>query len=113
MSVASNVAVKINMTGDIEFGDEFNAAQNSSAPGVVGMQDLASGANTITVPTGATGVTIIPPAGNTETITAKGVTGDTGISLHRTNPSYIGLYSVSTFVLTASGTVTALRLIWS
>src|SRR2546426_11360173 len=47
---------------------------------------LASGANTITVPTGTgmpapTGCVIVLPSANTIVTTLKGVTGDTGIAL--------------------------------
>jgi len=67
------------------------------------IRNLTSGNNTITVPTGgssvATGCLIIPPSGNTNTVTLKGVNGDTGISLHRTNPTFVGLNAVSSFVL--------------
>jgi hypothetical protein len=44
----------------------------------------------------------------------KGVTGDTGIGLHLTDPSTIALAgSTATFVLTAGNTITGLRLYWS
>jgi hypothetical protein len=64
---------------------------------------LNSGANTITVPTGATAVVIQPPSGNTILVTFKGVTGDTGVPLHKTQPTVIALDSTATsFVLTAA-----------
>ena len=50
---------------------------------------LASGANTITVPTGATGVIVIPPVANTVALTLKGIAGDTGIPLSLTQPSVL------------------------
>lgn len=75
---------------------------------------LSSGANTITVPTGftVTGVTIFPPSGNTTAMTFKGVTGDTGVRLHNTIASQIGLdSSVATFCLTAGSAMTV-RIAW-
>ena len=88
--------------------------ENVAAPGDVDVQNLSSGANTITPPSGAKGVTIIFPPGNEVLVTLKGVTGDTGIVLHPTAPTSIGLYSASsTFVLTAASALTGIRLIWS
>jgi hypothetical protein len=77
-------------------------------------QDLTtvSGNNTVTVPVGALGVIIIPPAGNTIQITLKGVAGDTGVSLNLTDPSKISLNpGQATFVLNVGGAIT-LELEW-
>ena len=91
-----------------------SAADNSASPAQTEIPTLAAGANTITPPTGATACTIVPPTGNTETITLKGVTGDTGVVLHKTDPTSIGINSASdTFVLTASAEIIGVRLIWS
>ncbi len=94
------------------------AASNTNSPGSITVHTLASGANTITLPTGGTvpaAATIVPPSGNTETITLKGVTGDTGIVLHKTDPCTVslGTTAAGTFCLTAGGTITGLRIIWS
>ena len=70
---------------------------------------LASGANTITVPAGATGVIIIPPSANTQTLILKGVTGDTGVGISPTQPTLI-MFSTSapaSFVITAGGAIAA------
>ena len=76
---------------------------SSAAVGTISDTVLASGANTITVPSGATAVVIQPPSGNTILVTFKGVSGDTGVALHKTQPSVIALdSSVTSFVLTAA-----------
>src|SRR5712672_2440886 len=106
MSVASNRSITLTDTGDVEYAQSFSAAVNASGSGQNQLVNLASGANTITVPTSARAVTIIPPSGNITTITLKGVTGDTGVSLHLTDPTSIGLNGVTTFCLTAGGTIT-------
>jgi hypothetical protein len=64
---------------------------------------LASGFNSITVPSGATGCVITPPAGNAVALTLKGVTGDTGIPMHPTFPT-IPMFATSatTFGITAA-----------
>lgn len=113
MAVTSVVQININFSGDIEYGQQFDAAANSSSPGLIDGQTLALGANVITVPSNTTGVTLVPPSANTTVITLKGISGDTGISIHRTNPTYIGLNGVSTFVLDAAAQITGFRLIWS
>ena len=84
------------------------SANNELATTVV---SLASGANTITVPTGFTpsGVVMIPPSTNTQSLTLKGVTGDTGIAVSPNEPSLLNFASSppSTFVVTAGGTISA------
>lgn len=113
MSVTGTREITIILTGDVEFNQEFDSVQNTLAPGEILLADLASGSNTIMVPTGSTGATIIPPDGNTQTITLKGVTGDTGVAIHPSDPTSLGLNNVSSFDLTAGGTINALRVIFS
>ena len=73
--------------------------------------NLSSGANTITLPSGTRFVHIQPPAGNAQTITLKGVSGDTGVALHKTNWTALSLESgVTSLVLTAGGSVTAVEI---
>jgi hypothetical protein len=50
---------------------------------------LANGFNTLTRPTGADGVVIFPDPANAQTLTLKGVTGDTGLALNTKAPSVI------------------------
>ncbi len=106
----------ITFTGDVS-GTQTETADNANSPGVVELKTLASGANTITVPSGGStpqACTIVKPSGNTVTLLLKKVTGDTGILLHLTDSDTISLDStVTSFVLTASATLTGLRLVWS
>lgn len=107
----------ISLSGDVSATINANAASNAASPGKVDIVTLASGANTITPPSGGTtpvAVTITPPAANTNTITLKGVTGDTGVVLHKTDPTTVALNSpTDTFVLTASAQIIGVRLVWS
>ena len=109
--------VTIIYSGDVDGEQEINAADNSDSPAVVELKTLAIGANTITVPTAGdvpTAVTIVPPADNTTSITLKGVTGDTGVRIHDTDPTSIALDdSVTTFCLTAAAEIIGVRLYWS
>ncbi len=114
MSQTSNRQANLQLEGVIDANLSFPAAENSSSPASVNNQSLASGTNTITVVSGATAVTIIPPATNTNSITLKGVSGDTGIRLHNTDPTTLALHTTqSTFVLVAGSTTAGVILAWS
>jgi hypothetical protein len=118
MATTSNRALVITFTGDVTATQALNAAANAVSPGQEQILTLASGANTITAPVVVgvvnTALTIIPPAGNVQTITLKGITGDTGVALHLTDHTTIALATTfTTCVLTAGGIITGLRLIWS
>lgn len=114
MAIAGTRSIILGFTGDIAVqSNTFAAASNAASPGEIDPYALASGFNSIAVPTGAVAVTIIPPAGNTVTLTLKGITGDTGVPLHLTDPTSVGLATGSTTIgITTSGTVTV-RLIWT
>lgn len=117
MSTASARTQTITFTGDVTATQTNAAGQNQASPGVSQLTTLAVGVNTITSPAGGAtpvAVTIIPPAGNVQAITLKGIAGDTGILLHPTDPTTLALGAgVASFVLNAGGSVVGLRLIWS
>ena len=112
MSITSNRSVVIEFTGDIEYSQTFEAAVVSTGSGQNQQVALTAGNNTITVPTSAVAVTILMPDGNTVQVTLKGVAGDTGIALSKSDPTSIGLNGVTTFVLNAVSAVTV-RLIYN
>ncbi len=58
----------------------------------------------ITVPANTTAMLLIPPSGNVGTITLKGVTGDTGVLLHKTKPTCVALDTSPTVGLLCSAT---------
>ena len=103
--------------GDVVGTEVASSIQNVTSPACITIQTLSSGSTTITVPSSGTtlaGVTIIPPVGNTAGITLKGVTGDTGIALHKTDPTSLGLDAgVTAFVLGATAGVTGVRFFWT
>ena len=117
MSVLAKRTQTIVFSGDLDETRDIPAANNGSSPAEEIVTTLLSGANTITAPasgTTPTALTIIPPVGNTQTITLKGVTGDTGVALHPTDPTVIALAATfTTLVLTAGGGIAGVRLIWS
>lgn len=118
MATASTRSTSLQFSGDLEAGYNIEAAANPASPGIMNIVDLSSGANTITVPTAGdsvpTAVTIKPPVGNEESIILKGITGDTGVRLHDTDPTTIALDdSVTSFVITAGAAIEGVRLYWS
>jgi hypothetical protein len=114
MAIASNRSIAVSMSGDIVFTRTDSSAENAAAPGVVEKKDLSTGANTITVPSGSKGVVIKPPTGNTQALTLKGVSGDTGILIAKVDPTSLGLDTgVANFVLNAAGTVTGVVFVWT
>lgn len=113
MSATARRKTTIVFAGDVGGTQEYDATYNTSSPAATYPVELGSGANTISKPTNATCVTIVKPSDNTTSLTFKGVTGDTGVRLHDTDPDSISLAaSVTTFVLTAGAAMTV-RLVWS
>lgn len=118
MAVNAIRSVTINLTGDVISDKIYSAAQNAVSPGSITIHALTSGNNTITVPsmTGVTvkGATIVPPAGNLETVTLKGIAGDTGIAISKTDPTSIAFETApANFVLNVSAAINGLRIIWT
>jgi hypothetical protein len=117
MATTGTRSISLGFTGDVTASQTVQAASNASSAGANEIKTLASGDNTITVPTGGTvptAVTIIPPSGNTNLMKIKGSAGDTGVSLHKTDPSSIGLDStVTSFIINASSSITGVRFIWT
>lgn len=121
MAASSNVTINVKLGGDITNGtdgEDFAVVENQTAPSAITLLSLASGANTITVPS-SSGITVkgallIPPAGNTQTLTLKGVSGDTGVALSKTEPTFISFDTPpATFVITAGGTIAGFRILWT
>jgi hypothetical protein len=118
MATSTTRTSQITTAGDDIGQINLTATPNPSTPRPVDVVSLASGANTITVPTSGTSlpyaVTIVPPAGNATSIILKGVTGDTGVRIHNSDHTTIALDpSVTSFVLTAGAAIQGVRLFWS
>ena len=107
-----------NLAGDTGTLLDYTLANNYS-PCCVQILTLSSGANTIDATSSpmiaqAGGVWIIPPSTNTQTLTLKGVTGDTGIAISKVAPTFIAFYTTppTSFVLTAGAQITGVKLAW-
>ncbi len=84
----------------------FTIATNASGNTATTALTLASGANTITVPSWASCCIIAPNSSNAVALTLKGVSGDTGIPLDLTAPSLVNFPGTppASFVVTAGST---------
>lgn len=87
---------KLSLTGAASTDAKFDSREYS----------LSSGANTITVPTGAKACAIQPDSANAQTLTLKGVTGDTGVPIGKTGATVLALDGQASFVITAGGAAT-------
>lgn len=90
---------------------------NANSPCDIQSLNLTSGVNTINATncpaiTSAGGVFLIPPAGNSTAVTLKGASGDTGIALSLTAPTFVPFTIVppTSFVLTTGGAITGYKL---
>lgn len=110
-------SVTINATGNFTAGGSTNiplpTATNANSPLITSYQNLASGANTITISANASSFMLIPPTGNTQTLTLKGLTADTGIPLSKIAPFVLQFDTVppASLVITAGGIVTGVQII--
>lgn len=118
MSITSTRTIQVGFSGAI--GTEINqsALENAVSPANSFLADLGTGNNPITLPDLAglvtTGITIIPPPGNTVIITLKGASGDTGIPLHITDPSSFGVDPTLTeIILTVASDVESVIVVFS
>lgn len=75
-------------------------------------QSFPVGFTTVTPPAAATAALIIPPSANTNAITLKGVTGDTGIPISKTQPMVVTLVAGSTFGLTVATGATLITIVF-
>jgi hypothetical protein len=117
MATNATRTITIAYSGDVNGTETLPAAANAITPASVTIHTLAPGDNTITVPTGGStvkGACIVPPAGNAQTITLKGVGADTGIPISKLDPTSIGFETApANFVLNAGGAINGLRIFWT
>ena len=115
MATTATRSISYSFTGDVVASKTEAAASNATSPGEIEKVPLSTGPNTITPPASPffpKAVTIVMPAANTVLVTLKGVTGDTGVPLHKTDPTSIGLDATATsFCLTAASAV-VVTLVW-
>jgi len=82
----------------------LNIAWTINAPLDVRQQiTVGTSFTAVTVPSGASLCVIIPPTTNTNALTLKGVTGDTGIPISPSQPTVIPCVGSTAFGLLATG----------
>lgn len=118
MSITSARTIGITFSGEQQYSivDSRLNVSNTTSPGVNELKALTTGTNTITVPaagTVPTAVTIIPPTGNTNAMTLKGASGDTGVPLHKTVPSSVSLDTTASAILVTCAAPINVRFIWT
>lgn len=120
MAASATVNITISVTGLPAGTETIAPTAITSATAVGQIQTVNLTASTFfafsvpSIPNAPTGVLIIPPSGNTVTLTLKGVTGDTGIALSLTGWSYISLAGGggALGILPGAGAVNGLQLVW-
>lgn len=113
MAVTGTLYLTGTLAGEPEGQSTISLSWSITAGVSDALVGLSSGANTVTVPTGTTLVIIVPPTSNTETITIKGVSGDSGVQISKTAPSIFAWQTGSTFVLTAGGAIAGLKVLFA
>lgn len=119
--ITSSRNVQIEFSGDISTQIIQSALDNPASTATTLFVDLPIGDNPLPAPfsTGliVTGLTIIPPAGNLNTITLKGEITDVGIPLHLTDPTSIalpvGFINSGEIVLSVTVQTNGVQLIWT
>lgn len=114
----TTIGAIFNLTGDNGQAVDIQL-YNAYSPAVLQSLGLSSGANTISTSNcpalaKAGGVILIPPSGNTTSLTLKGVSGDTGIALSLTAPTMLTFATTppTSFVITTGGAITGFFLAW-
>lgn len=110
----STVTIVLTLSGSaVQSSTQFPLIQNANSTPTYAIVTLNAGNNTVTLPTApglSGGLIMTPPAGNIQTLTLKGVNGDTGITLHPTASQFLAFPAApqATFVLNAGGTITGM-----
>lgn len=115
MAKTVTVTTTVTLSGD-GFGGSpfFNESLQNVSGNPPGSAILSTGFQSIAIPATAVGVAIVPPIGNTVTMTLKGVSGDTGLPIATgVSTRYMFPLGQSTFGITlgAGGPITV-ELIW-
>lgn len=118
MSTTSSRTVQIGFSGVVASQIIQSALENIVSPAETFTLTLPIGNTTIAIPVIAgivvTGLTIIPPPGNTALMKLKGVNGDTGFPIHKTDPTSIGIDpTFVSLVINCAAEVVGLILIFS
>lgn len=118
MGITSQRTIGITFSGDevYSISDSRLSVSSTTSPGMNELIALTTGDNTISVPVAGTvarGMTIIPPAANTVEMILKGDGADTGVTIHKTDPTSVGLDTTVTEVVVTCDAPVNVRFIWT
>ncbi len=115
MATTTETQITITSDGDgIEGEWEPTAMSNSASPaGGPVKTPLASGDNTILVPTGAMGLVLAPPSSSAAVLKLKGGAGETGFALRTGQPAAIPLPTGTASVLLNASEAALVYLHWT
>jgi hypothetical protein len=117
MATTSTRQIITTFTGTVNGTETYSAISNPSSPGQIQVITITQAVNNpLTIPISGvtvTGLTIIPPSTNTQTIVLKGANSDAGVNLHPSDPSSFGIAVGATLILTIGVTLTGVILIWT
>jgi hypothetical protein len=116
MAKTSTTTVTMSVTGDgvsLSYTPLGAPIVNAAAPagGPVAIA-LAAGDNTITVPPGAVGFILVPPAASVVVKRLKGIAADTGFTLAPATPSVIALPTAAASVLLNASATETVSIQW-
>lgn len=115
MSKTSVISLAVSINGDgacVNYTPPQSPITNPNAPegGPIAVA-LASGANTIPVPSGATSVLVVPPSASTNAKQLKTLSGDTGITF-TSQLQVINVTGLSSVYIT-SAAAESMSLVWA
>lgn len=115
MATTETSQITITSSGD-GIDSEWKPTAMSNVAGVAGgpvKTTLAAGDNTISVPTGAMGMVLAPPAASAAVLKLKGGAGETGFALRSGQPSLVPLPTGTAQVLINASDVAIVYLHWT
>jgi hypothetical protein len=114
MAVTGTIYLTGELAGEPEGSSKISLSWLITDGATSSVFNLASGANTITVPDKASLVIIVPPVTNIATLILKGVSGDVGIALDANAPTVFSREAgtSTSFVLTAGAAVAGLKVLF-
>lgn len=115
MATTETTQITVTSSGD-GIDSEWKPTAMSNSAGVAGgpvKTTVATGVNTITVPTGAMGIVIAPPASSSAVLKLLGGAGETGFALRTGQPAHIPLPTGTASVLINSSVVEIVYIHWT
>jgi hypothetical protein len=113
MSKTATLTQSWTITGDGLSSNDSAQISNTSAVAPQSLVFAGAGFVALVIPAGALGLRITPPPTNAQTLTIKGITGDTGIQIAPASPTTLNFTGVAGPAMgIAAGGAVALLLEW-